>query len=69
MLFQDIGLMFELGMEGNELRFVSAFRRKMEDSQPKIIDTVKIDLVSIFKKLVVDLRRESYKLHDIIGYG
>jgi hypothetical protein len=60
-LFQDIGLMFELGMEGNELRFVSAFRAKKEGAQPKIINTLKLDLVSIFKKVVVNLRAKKIK--------
>jgi hypothetical protein len=58
MVFQDSGVIFELGMEGNEVRFVSAFRRKKEGSQPKIVDTVKIDLASIFKKVVVGIRGE-----------
>jgi hypothetical protein len=39
-LFQDIGLMFELGMEGDELRFVSAFRKTKEGSKLEIINTV-----------------------------
>lgn len=60
-LFQDIGLIFELGMEGSELRFVSAFRAKKEGAQPKIVNTVKIDLVSIFKKVVVNLRSKKIK--------
>ena len=60
-LFQDVGLMFELWMEGDELRFVSAFRAKDEGSQPKIVNTVKIDLVSIFNKVVVNLRGERVK--------
>ena len=60
-LFQDIGVMFELGIEENELRFVSAFRARKERSQTKIVNTVKIDLVSIFKKVVVNLRRKKIK--------
>ena len=60
-LFQDVGLMFELGMEGDELRFVSAFRTKDDGSQPKIVNTVKIDLVSIFNKVVVNLKAERNK--------
>ena len=57
-LFQDIGLMFELGMEGDELRFVSAFRKTKEGSKLEVINTVKIDLVSIFKKVVANLKGE-----------
>ena len=68
-LFQDIGLMFELGMEGDELRFVSAFRAKKGGSQPKIVNTVKIDLVSIFKEVVVNLRGESIKQGRYIFSG
>jgi hypothetical protein len=60
-LFQNIGLMFELGMEGNKLRFVSAFRAKKEGFQTKIVNTVKLDLVPIFKKIVVNLRGEKIK--------
>jgi hypothetical protein len=61
LLFEDVGLMFELGMEGDELRFVGAFRTKKEGSQPKLINTVKLDLVSIFKKVVINLRGERGK--------
>ena len=57
-LFQDIGLIFELGMEEDELRFVSAFETRKEGSQQQIINTVKIDLVSIFKKVVANIKGE-----------
>jgi hypothetical protein len=60
-LFQDIGLIFELGIKENELRFVSAFRARKESFQTKIVNTVKIDLVSIFKKVVVNLRSKKIK--------
>lgn len=60
-LFQDIGLIFELNMEGNELRFVSAFRAKGEGPKPEIVNTLKMDFVSIFNRVQVNLKGERTK--------
>jgi hypothetical protein len=60
-LFQDIGLMFELRMEGNELRFVSAFRQKRGGPKPEIVNTLNMDFVSIFNRVTVNLKGERIK--------
>jgi len=69
LLFQNVGLIFELGMEGEELRFVSAFRETKKDSKPKIINTLEIDLVSVFKKVVANLKGERIEENRYIFSG
>jgi hypothetical protein len=60
-LFKDIGLLFELGMVGNELRFVSAFRAKNQGPKPEIVNTLNMNFVSIFDRVMVNLKGEKMK--------
>ena len=60
-LFQDIGLIFELGMQGDELRFICAFREKTEGPKPEIRNTLNMDFVSIFNRVIVNLTGEKIK--------
>jgi hypothetical protein len=57
-LFQDVGLIFEVEMQGDELRFVSAFRTREEEGEPEIVNTMKMDLVSVFNKVVLNLKAD-----------
>ena len=57
-LFKDIGLMFELGMIGEELRFVSAFRGKTEGPRSEILNAINMDFVSIFNRVTINLKGE-----------